>query len=773
MASSVQVASAGNGNQEQRSIKLSPSEGWVTVILAAVLILITISAIQDFQWTPNLGILTPTTIFGCVLGFALAKQRVVPQVIADIPALFLGLLFAFYETAQADVGGNIGSLFSRLGTWIQAALSGQGSTDDAIFLLFLAVLTMLLGYVTMWLIFRSRTPWLAVLANAVVLLINLNYETDDKVIFAIIFMLVALLLLVRFNLVEHIRVWKSKGLRYSPEIGWDFMQLGVIFAIVVMLLSVTLPSGLTSAALANLWNDPSGPWASIQSKFNQIFSISSGGKANQVAFGDTLTIQPNVNLPTLTIMSYFTTDTSNSYMTIDAVDQFDGSIHWKESNGLQTHKVSTTEEITPESSYTATVQQSIQLVNAPIGPYVYALGEPASFSFPIIAHSDGIPLNSKDSTGSYADWQAEPGTIHNNMRYSALSYVSTATPDQLRKVAAPPADGSSNDLYSQAFLARYLQLPTDLQEPNDLSRTTAQQIVANANATNMYDKAMALVDYFHSNFQYSTNPGDPLAEQNVVDTLLTKKVGYCTWFASGFTVMARELGMPARLIQGFAPGTADPAHPGYRIIKGTDAHAWAQIYFPGYGWINFEPSASFTGPTLPTKSSVPSTTNTPDNQRQPVTQKPQPTPAPGSTTTSKTQTPAATTVNPVVADVGVSLSLIIAVMLLAVLAALAWWRLIFRGLTPIGQAFARMAFLGRLAGARPLRSQTATEYGAALAERLPGQRPAIEEVTQLYVLERWAPAAPEITPTFGERWQRLRGALLRAILRRKKRPTLT
>jgi hypothetical protein len=123
-------------------------------------------------------------------------------------------------------------------------------------------------------------------------------------------------------------------------------------------------------------------------------------------------------------------------------------------------------------------------------------------------------------------------------------------------------------------------------------------------------------------------------------------------------------------------------------------------------------------------------------------------------------------VNPVVQSVAISLSLLIALILLALLGILAWWRLIFRGLSPISQTFARMALLGRFAGVKPQAAQTASEYGEALASRIPGHKAAIDEITDLYVYERWAPTTPNATPTLAERWRGLRSDLVRATVRR-------
>ncbi|MBA3826595.1 MAG: hypothetical protein H0X24_22175, partial [Ktedonobacterales bacterium] len=147
------------GEQRRLPFPLSPQEGWTTVIIAAILVLITVGCVQSLKWTPNSGILTSTTMMGMLLGFVLAKQRLLPQWLADIPALLLGIFFAFWQTAQADTGGSLRLLWGHLSDWIKGSRDGQASTtDDIIFLLFLAILTMLLGYVSMWLIFRSRSP---------------------------------------------------------------------------------------------------------------------------------------------------------------------------------------------------------------------------------------------------------------------------------------------------------------------------------------------------------------------------------------------------------------------------------------------------------------------------------------------------------------------------------------------------------------------------------------------------------------------------------------
>src|SRR5207344_2130326 len=78
--------------------------------------------------------------------------------------------------------------------------------------------------------------------------------------------------------------------------------------------------------------------------------------------------------------------------------------------------------------------------------------------------------------------------------------------------------------------------------------------------------------------------------------------GFCNYFATSMAIMARELGIPARVVEGYTNGKFDVKKNQW-VIRGTDAHSWVQIYFAGYGWVNFEPSPSFSTFTRPVVSS--------------------------------------------------------------------------------------------------------------------------------------------------------------------------
>ncbi|HEX5439358.1 MAG TPA: transglutaminaseTgpA domain-containing protein, partial [Ktedonobacterales bacterium] len=304
-------------------LRLLPEDGWFTLILLALSVYITVFSIESVTppWAPGMGILTATTTLGLLLGYLAVQQGRLPGALVHSAAVVLGIVFAFLQTADAVLEGNRLLLLRHVSNWFQRAIvSGGQSSDNTVFLLFLAILTFLLAYISVWLVLRTRRPWLTVLANGVVLLINLNWATPDKLIFLLLFLLVSLLLLVRFTLAENMRRWKARGLRFSPDLSWDFMQAGAIFAVAVLLVAYLLPIGTANQQLQDWAASPKNPLTSLQAKFSQIFAgvVGSGQGGSGINFFDSsYRLRGTVNLPTTKILHYttpHTTDDASQYL---------------------------------------------------------------------------------------------------------------------------------------------------------------------------------------------------------------------------------------------------------------------------------------------------------------------------------------------------------------------------------------------------------------------------------------------------------------------------
>ena len=177
------------------------------------------------------------------------------------------------------------------------ALAGGTSSDDSIFLFFITSLGFLLAYTSAWLVYRTRKPWLMILANAVVLLINLSNIEDGYIVFLIVFLIASLLLVLRFNLYESSVAWKRKGLRCADDLGWEFMQAGALISIGVLIFAWLLPWGYINDAAAQIWSADNNPWVQLENTWNRLFSVDGGANAsNHGNFTDTLVLGGNPNL---------------------------------------------------------------------------------------------------------------------------------------------------------------------------------------------------------------------------------------------------------------------------------------------------------------------------------------------------------------------------------------------------------------------------------------------------------------------------------------------
>jgi hypothetical protein len=159
-------------------------------------------------------------------------------------------------------------------------------------------------------------------------------------------------------------------------------------------------------------------------------------------------------------------------------------------------------------------------------------------------------------------------------RYEATSDIAQPGPSQLR--TAP-------DAYPPDILLNYLQLPRlDVRVA-----ALARQITASAD--NNYDKTAAIEMYLRTKFGYTlqlprTVPLDPVA-----NFLFERKQGHCEYFASSMAVMLRTLGIPSRVVNGFRTGEFNDLTSQY-LVRASSAHSWVEAYFPGYGWIGFDPT---------------------------------------------------------------------------------------------------------------------------------------------------------------------------------------
>ncbi len=106
----------------------------------------------------------------------------------------------------------------------------------------------------------------------------------------------------------------------------------------------------------------------------------------------------------------------------------------------------------------------------------------------------------------------------------------------------------------------------------------------------VYEKAKAIEAHLRT-IPYNDAIDAPPADADPVEYFLYDiQEGYCDYYATSMTVMLRSLGIPARTASGYAEGNKDQES-GITTVAERDAHTWVEVYFPEYGWIEFEPTA--------------------------------------------------------------------------------------------------------------------------------------------------------------------------------------
>jgi transglutaminase-like putative cysteine protease len=172
------------------------------------------------------------------------------------------------------------------------------------------------------------------------------------------------------------------------------------------------------------------------------------------------------------------------------------------------------------------------------------------------------------------------GPLEAGMEYTVRSRIVDPTPEELDQV----------DHLAPRTYGQWAELPADLDP-----RIGQMAERWTADATSDYRKVLAIQQHFHNgSFVYSTDV-EPVDDADALLEFLTQtKAGFCQQYSSAMAVIVRTLGLPARIGVGYRAGTQQ--EDGSYLVQSDDAHAWVEVLFPGYGWLQFEPEAGTAHP---------------------------------------------------------------------------------------------------------------------------------------------------------------------------------
>lgn len=703
-------------------------EGWSTLVLLAGIVMIATWSITSVPWTEGLQVIEWAALAGLVAGLFLAKTRF-PALMAHIFSLVYGTAWVSYLGTRLlpltfEPREKLLELGYHINAWLWKVLHGGSSSDSLMFVLFLACIVWLMGYVAAWTTFRSHRIWWSILPTATVLLINFYWGPPRLLPFLIAYVGVVLLFFIRFNLFRQQQNWSEARVRYDSEIVWDFLRYGIAFTVVVMILAWGVPGAAASEKVATFWGNFSEPWERIQDTWNRLFFSSRYyGEARPNAFGTTMSLGGAVQLGNRVVMDV--ASPVGHYWRATLYDEYTGSGWLNNDEEMAYFRPFDPELVTPRFEMRRLITQTYTS---------YLPGRTQLFTAADVVGTDRPTKVRHSRVSGRLPQDGHLGELFNvSMIYARTSLDSSESYTLISSITA--ADEASlrtaGTDYPQWVRTRYLQLPDSLpQRVRDLAYEIS------SDETNPYDKASALEAYLRQ-ITYNESIESPPVDQDRVDWFIfDQREGYCDYYASSLAVMARAIGIPARVAAGYGRGEYNSEAHAYRV-RDNNAHAWVEIYFPRYGWVEFEPTAAeptIVRPRPPSANTNEGRDGQPRGNEEDEYERwrdwldedyypgPMPPPEPNSRR--------------------IVWWVMGGLLVVAVAVGGSYWWLEERGLTGLGwvqKAYARMTRFGRLLN-RPYQDpQTPYEYAAELSAEVPASRGLIRRIAELFVKDQFSP----------------------------------
>ena len=859
-------------------------EGWTTVFLTSMIVFISVWSIQRADWADGLGILNLVALAGLAAGVAVSKNQRLPAAVAHLLAAFAGLLVVLYQmTSYLD--DRLGTrrqkldwLWDRGQRWGEQIWNGEQTDDLYLFVFFISVLTYVLAFSSMWFVLRARWIWAALVFPGLLLFINLGYSLRVPTGYVALYIFFALLLLVRFSLLERETLWRRMRIDYPSSLAWRGMWAATYLGIFILVFGWAFPASARSQSANDAWLQVDGPWRTVESQFNDWFAglrgTSSRGVGGFASFSDSFDLGGPLSLSDTPVV--LVSGASNSpYLAAHRYSIYTGR-GWEsefvasDDEDDEPRAVPPQVELQPGESVVIdpaivdgreTRRYTIQM-QRPRGSLVFA---PETFSsadlgvnlvLPWRTVTDAtIDLTAEELNGvpaellslilllQNADFMPEQpanepteeadaiGTVTPTGEPDAATPEITPTPPpsavepleitqekqaliergivvdydlefdaetenyqatlltysgefpvyddveavyarnglaagQSYEVESLESRALSDDLrtagvdYPQRILDRYLQLPETVT-PRTIQ--LAQEITAGTSTT--YDAGKAIETWLRANILYKEDIEFPPEDRDVVDyVLFDSREGYCEYYASSFIVMMRALGIPTRMVTGFFPADRDAEAGGF-LYRERNAHAWPEVYFPGEGWVPFEPTANrevfSRDPAPASDAGVPPVDPAfgdgvggmlPDDFEL---QERGGGPVGGGAAIQQADDPVSRAEWAIRA---VTLGLMAAILLIAF-----FWLRGMRGLSPAAQLYTKAARGAGWGGVRYESHMTPHEYTQAVAKAVPGSRGPATFLADVYVRETYGnrPPAQMDLQRARQAWQRLRGVLVK------------
>ena len=594
---------------------------------AALLILVLLTTGQRLyitHWDWGLGTAIILILIGVVLGLALGYSIFTQRTVFwltfgfSIPIVILVLGWILYS--EISWLERVADLSDRLAYSIDLFITKQPVQDTILFVVFMALVFWIIGLMAGYAMTRFGNIVGMVVPAGVVFVIVQLYDSgraSGEPLLAVYFIL-SLLLLGRLTYVQRRLLWKEQRVSLLAESRADLNITFAMVAVAAVLLVWLAPTSAKSFSnFRTAWEKLTRPLHDVQKNLGHaVAGLQVEGKVITVQFyGDTLslgrqattgeTVYFQIQTPQVNSSSryYWRVRSYNTFLNDQWYAKNLSSAHFAPDQSLIL--LADPEGVTSKFTFTALSANLADLITPARAVWV---------SYPSELFFVQVPQGKMDPVHFRSDLPVMAG-----QQYDVRANEYQPTIAQLR---------SAGEIYPDWITSHYLQLP-DTLSPQIV--TLVHRITARAKTP--YDMADAITNYLRSNNSYSKTVEDPPAGWDPLNWFLFgSKRGFCNYYATAEVILLRVARIPARMVVGFAQGEYDS--PDRYVVRQRDSHAWPEVYFPGVGWVEFEPTSNLAPLERPLGESVSSTEQATEEPIKHSGQSgmKQPTPVPGGET---------------------------------------------------------------------------------------------------------------------------------------------
>jgi transglutaminase-like putative cysteine protease len=729
------------------------------------------------EWMPGLEVILWAVLLSVLAGTALAYSNF-PSWTAHLTSMVYGAFTTIVIgiTSQPDImrindwREKALMLVDKVITFIQEAMNNGTSRENVIFVLILSGLFWLLGYSAAWYSLRGRRIWHVILPAGVTLFSNVYYYQglNSMAPYLLGYLVCAVTLLVLSHLAEREAGWMAARIKFTRTARTWSVAAGVAIALIASLVGWRVSEATTSAAGRDLLEQLNQPYNELLARWNRLFAnLNNNVERNVDSYADSVTLSGPRNLTPDPVMDV-TAPPARHYWRATSYDNYDG-LTWR--NTIETVTNAQANDMTlPLNGYVGRIPVQADFTLYRGSDSVYAPSVPLRANISSQATFEMVGDGRVDLTQLKLPVPLLPGN-----RYSAIGSMSAANVSQLRNARSE---------YASWVRERYLQVPATV--PTRVKRLA--EAITSDDIT-PFDKAVAIELWLRNNIAYDEQLEAPPPGVEASDYILFDvKRAYCNYYATAMVTMLRSLEVPARVAVGYAQGepSIDFNSPDLAVyhVKASDSHMWVEVFFPEWGWVEFEPTAGqppidrfspeMQATPTPAATVAPPTATPEPNATQEVEATPTPEPAAPPPQDQQANPP---TNNNALSDAWnwfINSPLPWLMLLLAIAGAALMGLRYFEtaGLSKLPGIERAYALVSRYAGWLGVdrRHFTPYEQASELSQRAPNAQEPVQRITDLYVQRRFAPpenAAEADVKVADDAWQQARRWLRRALLRRR------